>query len=89
MDYGTMDEFGKHMENCPECKEELSIRFLVTEGMKHLEDGGEFNLQKELDRRLDENSRNLQRHSAMIASGRYLVTTLFVFIGMMLIIFFG
>lgn len=41
-------EFVEHIEDCPECKEELSIQFLVTEGMEQLEQGNNFNLQKAL-----------------------------------------
>ena len=38
----------EHVEGCPECKEELSIQFLVTEGLERLEGGNNFNLQEEL-----------------------------------------
>lgn len=41
-------EFVEHIEDCPECKEELSIQFLVTEGMEQLEQGNNFNLQEAL-----------------------------------------
>ena len=30
------------MQECPGCKEELVIQFLVTEGMQRLEDGDAF-----------------------------------------------
>ena len=32
-------QFVEHIEDCPECREELSIQFLVTEGMEKLEEG--------------------------------------------------
>ena len=35
------------MQECPGCKEELVIQFLVTEGMQRLEDGDAFDLQRE------------------------------------------
>lgn len=44
----TLAEFVKHVENCPECKEELTIQFLVAEGLERLERGNNFNLQEEL-----------------------------------------
>ena len=47
-------EFVEHIEQCPECKEELSIQFLVTEGMEKLEEGSSFNLQKALHDRMEE-----------------------------------
>ena len=33
LDFLTLQEFGEHMQECPGCKEELVIQFLVTEGM--------------------------------------------------------
>ena len=39
LDFLTLQEFGEHMQECPGCKEELVIQFLVTEGMQRLEDG--------------------------------------------------
>lgn len=41
-------EFVEHIEGCPECKEEVSIQFLVSEGMEQLEKGSNFNLQEAL-----------------------------------------
>lgn len=43
------EAFIKHIESCPECKEELSIQYLVNEGIARLEDGRTFNLAGELD----------------------------------------
>lgn len=48
LDGGRLEEFIDHVEHCPECKEELTIQFLVSEGLEHLEQGGNFNLQEEL-----------------------------------------
>lgn len=41
-------KFLHHIEQCPECKEELSIQYLVREGMVRLEEGGSFDLNKDL-----------------------------------------
>lgn len=46
-------EFVDHMEQCDECKEELSIQFLILEGMTTLEGGNVFDLKKELELRLE------------------------------------
>ena len=43
-----LEEFLEHVENCPECEEELTIQLLVTEGLERLETGNNFNLQDEL-----------------------------------------
>lgn len=54
LDDKTAEKFVLHVKKCDECKEELAISYLVTEGMKHLEDGSAFDLNKELSGRLDE-----------------------------------
>jgi len=43
------ENFLRHIEACPECKEELSIQYLVREGTARLEGGGSFDLSKDLD----------------------------------------
>ncbi|MCM1121195.1 MAG: zf-HC2 domain-containing protein [Eubacterium sp.] len=48
LDGRELAEFVEHIEECPDCKEELSIQFLVTEGMERLEQGNNFNLQEAL-----------------------------------------
>ena len=54
LDSKAMEEFIEHIENCPECNEELSIQFLVSEGLERLEAGNNFNLQHALLMRLDD-----------------------------------
>lgn len=46
-------EFMEHIDKCSECKEELSIQFLVSEGLIRLETGNVFDLQNELKDRMD------------------------------------
>ena len=48
LDNKELSEFIDHIDNCAECKEELTIQFLVKTGMKRLEDGNTFNLKQEL-----------------------------------------
>ena len=43
-----LDEFLTHMDSCDDCREELSIQFLVFAGMPRLETGETFHLQREL-----------------------------------------
>ena len=54
LDYPTLKQFLAHRESCSECREELDIQFLVAEGMQHLEEGNAFDLQSELEQRLEE-----------------------------------
>ncbi len=53
LDGSKLEEFVDHVESCPECKEELSIQFLVAEGLERLEKGNNFNLQEELFMKLE------------------------------------
>jgi len=66
LDFQTLQEFGEHMRECPGCKEELVIQFLVTEGMQRLEDGDAFDLQRELELRLAEAKRKVRFHMAFL-----------------------
>ena len=47
-----LEQFIEHIDGCPECTEELSIQFLVSEGLERLEAGSNFNLQHALAERL-------------------------------------
>lgn len=53
LDTEDLHEFMEHIEKCGECKEELSIQFLVSEGMARLETGNVFDLQNELKAQMD------------------------------------
>lgn len=48
-----LEEFLIHIEECEQCREELSIQYLVAEGLQRLEEGSTFDLQSELENRLD------------------------------------
>ena len=53
-------EFMEHIESCEDCKEELTIQFLVTEGMARLESGNVFDLQNELKYKIEDAEHNLK-----------------------------
>ena len=53
-------EFFAHMESCENCKEELRIQFLITEGTQRLEEGDSFDLNKELDLKLERTKKILK-----------------------------
>lgn len=53
LDTEDLQEFMHHITECEECKEELSIQFLVSEGMARLEAGSVFDLQNELKAQMD------------------------------------
>lgn len=45
-------EFLDHVNSCDDCMEELSVEFLVTEGLKRLDSATSFNLENELDEKI-------------------------------------
>lgn len=63
LEYKELKSFVQHVEECEDCREELTIQFLVAEGMVRLEEGGAFDLQKELDRRMEMTRRGIRRHN--------------------------
>lgn len=69
LDYSSMKRFNEHMERCSNCKEELVIQFLVTEGVQRLEDGRAFDLQKEMNQRISRIKRKIRFHGNMIRLG--------------------
>ena len=69
MDYQTLKSFVDHVNKCAECKEELTIQFLVTEGIVRLEDGSSFDLQKELMSRMNAANAKLRRNEFFLSSG--------------------
>ncbi|WP_081861318.1 anti-sigma factor family protein [Butyrivibrio sp. AE2032] len=71
LDNRELSEFLAHVDSCPECKEELTIQFLVRVGMQRLEDGNTFNLSRELDHLLVDSKKRL-------SARRYLVMTSYI-----------
>jgi hypothetical protein len=71
LDNRELADFLNHIETCPECKEELTIQFLVKVGMQRLEDGNTFNLKAELDMLLRDARKKL-------LGRRYLVLTSYI-----------
>lgn len=48
-----MQQFVAHVKSCPECMEETTIQYLATEGINRLEDGLAFNLDQELEEKIE------------------------------------
>lgn len=61
----SLEQFVEHIEQCSECKEELSIQFLVSEGMERLEEGNNFNLQNALSDRLGDAKARIKVHKGL------------------------
>ncbi len=65
LDTEDLREFLEHIEKCRECKEELSIQFLVSEGLLRLETGNVFDLQNELKLQMDDAENTLRFRESM------------------------
>ena len=72
LDFQNLIKFKDHMEHCADCKEELVIQFLVSEGMQRLEEGDAFDLQNELKERLEDAGRKIKFHSSFLVAGAVL-----------------
>ncbi len=68
LDNKDLAQFLEHMESCAECREELTIQFLVLVGMKRLEDGNTFNLKYELDNMLKDARKKLKARRYLVAT---------------------
>ena len=85
--YRELEQFIDHIENCPNCKEEMSIQFLVTEGMVRLEDGSAFDLNLELRNLMEVSKAKIRVHKGMQYLGIGLeVAALVVILAVILVI---
>ena len=66
LDNQDLSDFLDHIDSGPECKEELTIQFLVRVGMQRLEDGNTFNLVQELERELTEAKKKMHRRKTLV-----------------------
>lgn len=82
-----LKKFIEHIKKCPNCREELSIFYLASEGIVRLEKGSSFDLEKELDSKLEETVHKLKiRRNFKISM--YLLEILSVIIILVILLFF-
>ncbi|MCR5687037.1 MAG: hypothetical protein K6G58_03375 [Lachnospiraceae bacterium] len=55
-------QFLTHVESCPECFEELEIRYLIAEALGRLENGEAINLRSELSQKIKATKRAMYLH---------------------------
>lgn len=60
--------FLKHMETCEECKEELTIQYLSSEGISRLEEGLTFDLDRELSEYMIQTKKAIKRRRNIVVS---------------------
>lgn len=59
LDEDKLELLMHHIDICENCKEELSIQLLVSEGMDRLESGSSFNLKGSVERRVNMGKRQI------------------------------
>lgn len=69
LEYMTLKRFCEHVKSCPECREELTIKFLISEGMMRLEEGDAFDLNRELEKRMVEARKIIRRNDRFLNAG--------------------
>ena len=65
LDNQEMQEFLIHVNSCASCREELTIQFLISVGLKRLEDGNTFNLAGELEQKLRDAGHKMKVRSSL------------------------
>ncbi len=75
LDGKELQAFMKHVSECEECMEELAIQYLVTEGMQHLEKESSFDLQNQLEKKM-ESARKRIRSRKRVICFMYVMETL-------------
>ena len=61
-----LDQFLLHVEDCPECMEELTIQYLVMSGTSLIEEGKSFDLRKALNELLLEAWKTVQKWKFLV-----------------------
>lgn len=56
-----LKEYLSHVNSCDSCKEEMTIQYLITEGMQRLEEGNTFDVEKELGDKMHQSMKHLER----------------------------
>ncbi len=66
LDSRDLQSFVKHVTECEECREELAIQYLVTEGMLHLEKESTFDLQSQLEKKMESARRKIRSRKRVL-----------------------
>ena len=69
------EEFVEHVRSCSECMEELTIEYLLSEGINRLENADEIDVQKELEEMLNRAMLHVRRRKQLKA-GLFLLASM-------------
>lgn len=65
LNYIELEQFIDHVEECPVCREEMSIQYLIAEGMACLEEGSAFDLGQELENLMEVAKARIRVHKGI------------------------
>ena len=69
MNFMELKEFARHTATCESCKEELTIQFLIDKGLERLEEGSAFDLNKEMQLRMEAAKNKVRFHERFLKIG--------------------
>ncbi|MBR3601106.1 MAG: zf-HC2 domain-containing protein [Lachnospiraceae bacterium] len=81
-----LNEFLMHLEDCPECMEELTIQYLVMIGTSLIEEGKSFNLRKALNDLLSDAWKTVQKWKLLVFASYIVELITFVIMAIILIV---
>lgn len=87
LSYKKLITFLEHVDKCADCKEELTIQILITEGMVRLEEGSAFDLQDEITKRMQAAKKKIKIHKLLRNIRMIMELFALVAIGVMIVFF--
>lgn len=76
LDRRTAEKFVEHIQSCEECMEELTIEYLLLEGISRLENADDIDVKSELEERLNRVTHHKKVYSQLKAGLFLLVAVL-------------
>lgn len=77
LDIGEAKKFVDHVCSCKDCMEELTIEYLLSEGMSRLENADDIDVERELEERLNRVLSRKRMHS-QLKTGLFLVILILI-----------
>ena len=88
MEYEQLKSFVDHVNTCEECREELDIQLLISEGIARLEDDGTLDLRHEMDKRMKDAQQDIRVHKTLrVLVGTLQVMAIIAFLIILILLF--
>lgn len=89
LDDAQMGTFLEHLDSCEDCREELTIQYLIREGLDRVETGETFNVQTDLEAFVEtQRKRLISREHLVRAAAAAEILTMAAFVVVMCLILF-